>query len=50
MLVNLNVNRVGAFVSIVLINGVPNECFSCKCSRSDNTFKGNRVSVKAKFF
>ena len=45
-----NLGRVGAVVSIVFINRVTNECFGRRCSRSDDTFKGNRAPVKAIFY
>ena len=35
-----------AVLSIVFINGVPDECFGRRCSRCNYTFKGDRVSVK----
>ena len=41
-------NQVGAVISIVFINGVPDECFGRRRSRRDDTLKGNRVPVKAK--
>ena len=44
----VKVNQDGTVVSVVFINGVPDECFGRRCSRRDGTLKGNRVSVKAK--
>ena len=46
----VKVNRVGAIVSIDFINGVPDECFGRRCSRLDDTLKGNRVPVEVKRF
>ena len=46
MLVNVNLDECA--VSVVFINGVPDECFGRRCSRRDDTLKGNRVPVKAK--
>ena len=46
----MKVNRDDAVVSIVFIDGVPNESFGRRCSRGNDTFKGNRVPVKKKWF
>jgi len=44
-----NVIHLGAMViSTVFINRVPDQRFSCRCSRLDDTLKGNGVPVKAK--
>ena len=44
----VDVNKFGTFVSIIFINGVTDECFGRRRSRRDDTFKGDRVPVKAK--
>ena len=42
------VTRDGAVVSVFILNRVPDECFGRRCSRRDDTLKGNRVPVNAK--
>ena len=46
----VDANWVDTVVSIKYIDGVPDECFGSRCTRSDDTFKGNRVPVKVKWF
>ena len=41
----VNDNIVSAVVSIILINGFPDEYFGSRWSRHDDTLKGNRVPV-----
>ena len=44
----VKVNQVGAVLSIIVINRIPNEYFGYRCSRGNDTLKRNRVPVKAK--
>ena len=46
MLVNVNLDDCD--VSVVFINGVPDECFGSRCPRGDDTLEGNRVPDKVK--